>query len=295
MRIVNVCGGLGNQMFQYAFALALKERFPGEDILLDTQHYRHLFFGRIGSYNLHNGFEIPELFPGASLKIATRQQIRTVSRYIPNYILSRIARKYLPALPSEFIEKANYSYDPEPLRIPGDCYYEGYWQCEEFYRTLVPELRSVFSFKDPNDYNRTIEAKVLLEDSVGIHIRRGDYLKDPEYKGICEVDYYRRAVDLLGTEGKMFFVFSNDIPWCMECLPLFIPEENILYVTGNMGKNSPWDMYLMSRCKQLIIANSTFSWWGAYLNETAQRIVAPRKWINRNGRIDICPKSWILI
>ena len=110
MKIVNIAGGLGNQMFQYAFAVTLQNRFPKEQIYIDTQHYHSIFFKRFGSVNLHNGYEIDKLFEKATLPMASAKELRRVTRYIPNYVLSRVARKLLPKKSTELVAPYSESY-----------------------------------------------------------------------------------------------------------------------------------------------------------------------------------------
>ena len=150
MRIVNIAGGLGNQMFQYAFALMLKKHFPEEEVLVDIHHYNSLMFKKFGSVNLHNGYEINSLFENANLPIASRRQLRQLSRYIPNYVLSRIARKLLPLRPTEFVAdySQNFAYDKRVLR-EGDTYYA----LQEYFEN-VADL-------DNRDENDDIEILIL--------------------------------------------------------------------------------------------------------------------------------------
>lgn len=295
MKIVNIIGGLGNQMFQYAFALALKKHFPSEEVLIDTQHFNYIFLKRVKSCNLHNGFELDKLFRNITINVANREQIEKVSWYIPNYFLSRVGRKLLPKKNSEYIESKNYIYYPEVFEIVGSCYYEGYWQSVKFLKDCIHEIRDAFTFPYTNEYNFRIEEKMNNSNSVGIHIRRGDYLKDPEYKGLCELDYYQKALATLGVEGKEFFIFSNDIDWCKVNIVELLGGAPVTFVDGNRGSDSAWDIYLMSLCKELIIANSSFSWWGAFLNKTATKIVAPKKWINRDYEADVYLDNWIKV
>lgn len=296
MKIVNVIGGLGNQMFQYAFALSLKDKFPNEDILIDTQHFNYLFLKKYKSCNLHNGYEINKVFKNASLPIASRKELRLVTRYIPNYLLSRVARRLLAKKNTEYVEEKNYMFYPEVYEFQGSCYYEGYWQSVKFHELSKEVIRKEFSFGYPNTYNFKVEEQIAASSSVGIHVRRGDYLLDPEYKGICDLDYYKRAIEKIGVEDKTFFIFSNDIQWCKDnLLNILSHSSDVVFVDGNKGKDSPWDMYLMSKCEHLIIANSSFSWWGAFLNENVKTVIAPKTWINRDYEIDVYMDNWIKV
>lgn len=299
MKIVNITGGLGNQMFQYAFALALKDRYPNEEILIDTQHYNTLFFKRFKGINLHNGFEVEKVFPNARLKKASPYNLFRISYYIPNYVLSRLGRKFLPQRKSEYVApySKNYSYDKEAFENEKSCYYEGYWQCFKYFNPIKGQLRTTFSHPCPNRYNSDLIEKIKQSSSVGIHVRRGDYLNEPEFRGICDIDYYRKAINhiLGGYSDSTFFIFSNDIQWCKENLVPLIGKNEPIFVTDNKGEDSCWDMFLMSYCKNLIIANSSFSWWGAFLNNDVQTVCAPYPWLNRDCEIDIYDETWIKI
>lgn len=289
MKIVNVIGGLGNQMFQYAFALSLKNKFQDEDVLIDTHHFNH--------YNLHNGYELNLIFKNVEFQFATKEQLKSVTRYIPHYKISRFVRKLFPKLESEYVEKYDYIYSEEPFLIKDDCYYEGYWQSYKYYEDINKEIVHAFQFPVPTDYNKKVADEISLSNSVGLHIRRGDYLNHKDFKGICELDYYQRAInDLLRTPDRYkFFIFSNDIEWCIKNIKPLVEDHPIVFVTENKGRNSFWDMYLMSLCKNLIIANSSFSWWAAYLNSVAKHIYVPQKWINREHNVEIYNPQWIKI
>ena len=297
MKIVNISGGLGNQMFQYAFALSLKDRFPDEEVYVDTSHYHTLFFKHYKGINLHNGYEIDKVFPNAKLPIAGWKQIMKVSYYIPNYVLSRLGRKYLPQRKTEFVpQNSTYSYISEAFSF-GDCYYEGFWQSIRNFEGIKSKICEAFAHPEPNQYNRALIDEIVLCDSVGIHVRRGDYLNEREYCNICGVGYYKKAIEHILSEGKphVFYIFSNDMGWCKENLEPLVGNNKIEYVTGNKGKESCWDMFLMTYCKDLIIANSSFSWWGAFLNKNINRVIAPDPWLNRDCEIDIYDPSWIRI
>lgn len=299
MKIVNITGGLGNQMFQYAFAMVLKQTNPEEDVLVDIQHYKTIFFKKFKGINLHNGYEINEIFQNASLPIARWNQLSRVSYYIPNYILSRIARKILPIRKTEYIPpySKNYTYEETALYNPNDCYYEGFWQAARYYEEYQQLLQEVYAHPCPNEYNKALISEIQGCESVGIHIRRGDYLSEPEFKDICNVEYYKFGISEILKDGKShtFYIFSNDMGWCKDNIAPLLRGNKVVYVDGNTGKNSCWDMFLMTYCKDLIIANSSFSWWGAFLSKVVNRVYVPDPWLNRDCEIEIYMKNWIRI
>lgn len=299
MKIVNIIGGLGNQMFQYAFALSLKERFADEEVLIDTSHFHYLFLKKIKSANLHNGFEIEKVFSNACIPIASARQLRRVTRYIPNYLLSRVARKYLPVKDTEILQtpKDYFAYDPEIYHISGDRYFEGIWEAISYHLPYRKQIQQVFAHPEPNQRNAGYIRDMEAVNSVGIHVRRGDYLYHPDFRDICDLDFYRRAIEEILKDGSnhVFYIFSNDFPWCEENIKPLLKGQELEFVICNTGEHSCWDMFLMSHCQDLIIANSSFSWWGAFLNERSGRVVAPAKWTNRVAEYDMWAPEWIRI
>ena len=297
MKIVNIIGGLGNQMFQYAFALSLKEKYPQEDVLIDTSHFHYLFTNKYRGTNLHNGYEIDKVFPKAKLKTASAFQLMQVTWYMPNYLLSRVLRKYLPIRKSEYVQERKdiFAYNPEPMNIDGNCYYEGNWESVHYYVDARRRIQQDFSHGAPNATNANYIRAMENEDSIGIHIRRGDYLQSQKYSNICNLDYYTRGIEKMLEDGKRhsFYIFSNDMKWCEENIVPLCGDNKVVMVRENTGKLSCWDMFLMSHCKDLIIANSSFSWWGAFLNAREGRVVAPQKWINEEREFDIWLDEWI--
>lgn len=298
MKIVNIIGGLGNQMFQYSFALSLKKLFPNEEVLIDISHYNHLYLKQIGAANLHNGYEIDRVFPKANiLKIAKPLQLMKVTWYIPNYFLSRIFRKLLPQRKTEYIQpvKEIFEFKEEAFLLSGNMYYEGIWESYQYLEPAKEEIKKAFSHPAPNEINAKYIEQIESCESIGIHVRRGDYLKHPAFRGTCGIDYYQRAIEkILSMKKKVtFFIFSNDLNWCKKHIQPLVQNNDIIYVTENTGPNSCWDMFLMTHCKHLIIANSSFSWWGAFLNNRGGNIIAPKIWMNREAKFEIWPKGWI--
>jgi len=290
MKVVNISGGLGNQMFQYAFAISLKCKLQ-ENVLIDIHHFK--------GYNLHNGFEINKIFSHASLPIAQKEEINKVSRYIPNYKLSRIVRKLFHVKSTEFIASYNYKYLPEVYTISGDCYFEGYWQSYYYFKDIKKELIAVFEFPIENDYNKKIRIDIEQNISVGVHVRRGDYIGNTTLGNICNLDYYKRALDVLLKNKKnyVFYIFSNDIYWCSQNILPMLNGYRVVIVDGNVGGESFYDMYLMTKCNYLIIANSSFSWWGAFLNPSSHLVIAPKGWSSywKQEDIEIYDPKWVII
>lgn len=298
MRIVNIIGGLGNQMFQYAFALSLKKKFPDEEVLIDTSHFNYIFIKKWGASNLHNGYELESVFPNATqIKKATALQLMKVTWYMPNYLISRLIRRWFPKRKTEYIQprKEIFEYKEEPFSLQGDVYYEGVWEAIKYLQPAREEIIKAFRHPEPNEVNAAYIHAMKQENSVGIHVRRGDYLKNAAFAGVCDLDYYQMAIPEILKDGKehVFYIFSNDMKWCEENIKPLLGQNKMVFVKENTGKNSCWDMFLMTYCKDLIIANSSFSWWGAYMNNRGGRIIAPKTWMNRDAKFEIWMDEWI--
>lgn len=310
MKIVKINGGLGNQMFQFAFYKALQHSNNNE-VFIDLSAYQGKQF-QDGINLLHNGFELPELF-SITYQEAPLKDVKKLSTQ-PTNLLNRVLRKYFTKK-THFIDK-NFGFNEELLSkpLPSNIYLEGYWQTEKYFSHIRDELLKDFSFKTPLSKKNLDILEDAGTETASIHIRRGDYLKT-QTLNVCSKDYYLNAIKLLFSKAnpKSILVFSDDIPWCKSDLKLEEYITNILklnnikifYIDWNTGKDSYQDMQLMSKCKYHIIANSSFSWWGAYLDPNPEKIViAPSVWnlrelnpsIDRyykNSYNDILPSSWI--
>ncbi len=289
MKIVNIIGGIGNQMFQYAFALALKQKYPDEEVKLDTSHFN--------GYSLHNGFEIERNF-GLQLPIADGKELRKLTYYSPNYKVSRIIRKLLGYRKTEYKEPRLFTFWKEALDRVGNCYYEGSWQNEKYFKECSDEIRKAFTFKQQlGDKNEELLNAINATESVSIHVRRGDYLSDPTYQGICDLPYYKNAIQYIKEHIKAphFYIFSNDAKWCEEFIAPLCEDYTI--IDWNGGIKSWADMQLMSLCNHNIVAHSSFSWWAAWLNNHDNKIVvSPKGWFNRADVTDSPQlEDWILI
>ena len=242
MKIVNVIGGLGNQMFQYSFALSLQVKYPQEEVMVDVSHFNYLFIKKFKSANLHNGFELEQVFPNARLKHASWKDLMKITWYCPDYLLSRVIRRILPQRKTEFIQPVNqyFEYSPSVYDIQGNVYFEGLWSSADYYTPIKDLLKHTFAHPDATGHNAEYIQQMKEKKSVGIHVRRGDYLLEPDFRDICEIDYYNKAIEeiIKDDEHHTFYVFSNDMNWCRANLLPLLSEHEIVFVTENVGKNS---------------------------------------------------------
>lgn len=291
MKIVNILGGLGNQMFQYALAVALQEIYHDNVVRIDTSGFK--------GYPLHSGYELKRIFNVSIPEASISEQLKV---YYPlrNYRMWQIGSRILPRRKSLIKENADMRFTPSILSDPRPAYYLGYWQTEKYFKNIRSFILKTFTFPpvELNSKNDEIFRIISSKNVVGIHVRRGDYVKIGNTQGICTLDYYQKALDLMRkkTDPEMFLIFSDDIKWCRENIEDLLDGIPTIYVDWNKGKNSFRDMQLMTHCKHNIIANSSFSWWGAWLNNNPFKIViTPGRWMNKGGWVDIIPDDWYSI
>lgn len=289
--IIFLQGGLGNQLFQYAFYLAKKEK--GENVVCD---------GTLLQISVqHNGFELKSIFNLGDVESSTNKLLlRIVCRFIINKKFKQkgTVLKFLSFCGLElvidtisFVYKINLSHSKHRI------WYFGYWQTEKYFIHIRPQLLDTFRFDESKLSDQTLVMKNQMQysNSVSLHVRRGDYLSVQNkklYEGICTLDYYERAIAIMREKVKraVFYVFSDDMDWVKQNLKV----PNAIFIDWNRQTDSWQDMYLMSQCKHNIIANSTFSWWGAWLNTNSEKIVvSPSKFVNSSMLSDIIPESWI--
>lgn len=283
MKIIRFLGGLGNQMFQYACYKALQKEHT--NVKADLSSYI--------VDKPHNGYELASIF---NLKLNTISPFKeNIYNFNNRKWIYRKLRK-IPFLNINLIEEQKYfMHDPSIFTSTNSGYYVGFWQNEGYFANISEDIRKDFEFKPlKNQKNIEILNKINEYQSVSVHVRRGDYVNHPSFGGICERKYYIDAIKQikLKIHNPKFFIFSNDIDWCNKNLDF----DDAEFISWNNATDSYIDMQLMSACKHNIIANSSFSWWGAWLNNNLNKIViGPRKWINDPGydTSTILPKDWI--
>lgn len=277
-------GGLGNQLFQYAFARAVAEILKCD------------FKFDISSYQIDNLRKLElEIFK-PNLPIANENEIKAlkIKAKVPNF-LRKILKIEKFDTKSYFHEK-EFVFHPEVFKKNPPMYFEGFWQSEKYFKQIEAVIREDFTFENFDFIENTqLLEQIQNSNSVAFHIRRGDYVNNPKVQAIYDVitlQYYQNAIEYMqkNLENPVFCVFSDDIEWVKNNLVL----ENALYSTG---KNHFEDFYFMQNCKHNIIANSSFSWWAAWLNNNKNKIViAPEKWYSDSSKLaykDVIPESWI--
>lgn len=289
MKIVNILGGLGNQMFEYAMYLALKDAHPQEDIWCCTRSFK--------DYGLHNGFELERIF-GIKVKEASLWQLAKLAYPFWNYRTWQIMRHWLPTRKKMTRGTTKIPFNEEELKRKDSVFYDGYWQNERNFKHIREKILKSFVFPKIEDEQNFELCKMLQNmNSVSCHVRRGDYLNEPNMC-VCTPDYYVHAVKKMNelVNPDLYCIFSDDIEWCKEKLAALCEGKKIVYVDWNKGENSFRDMQLMSFCKHNIIANSSFSWWGAWLNKNPGKIViGPEKWMREHiANSPIC-NEWVKI
>lgn len=270
MIVIGFGGGLGNQMFQYAFYLSMVKRYPQTKFKADIQY---------AFIEEHNGIEIDKVFGINLNRCSLDERIRLSEIPLKKTFVTRIVKKVKSIVgfhKKSFYKQQDYTeYYPEVYNFceNDDLYFLGVWANEEYFKSLKDELQTdIFTFKlSLNEKSKVYEQHILSQDSVSIHVRKGDFIKYNNH--VMDKSYYMNAMDYLeeriGYKPK-YFIFSDDIEYAKS---LFEHMSNIEYVTGNVKNESWMDMYLMSVCKHNIIANSSFSFWGAYLNRNPDKIV----------------------
>lgn len=290
MKIVNVLGGLGNQMFVYAMYLALKKAHPNEDILLCRRSYN--------GYPLHNGYELEHIF-GVSAPESSLMQLAKVAYPFINYKTWQIMVHFFRKRKTMTLGITSIPFSYNEITREDSAFYDGYWQNEKNFLNIRDVILDSFKFPEFEDgQNKELQKKILDNNAVSCHIRRGDYLKEPEMC-VCTPKYYACAISQMNSmvNPRIYCVFSDDIEWCRENLVNLVGKEReLVFVDWNKGKNSFRDMQLMSLCKHNIIANSSFSWWGAWLNQNSDKIVmTPRTWKVKDIANDPICDSWVRI
>ncbi len=287
MIVVKLVGGLGNQMFEYAAAKGLAAKL-GTDIQMDRSWFDQIAPGDTPRHYELNSFSLKQDFidfkpffagPGTASKAKA-------------FVAPAFGRKAL-----KLYREPHYHYASDFLGQPNNTYLDGYFQSEKYFAHIRQELLVDFKWAKPatGKNKRLLETIAKDENSVSIHVRRGDYVSNEnaaDFHGLRGVDYYQAATKIIekSVKNPSYYVFSDDPDWCKANLKF---KHNTTYVDWN--KDGAEDMRLMKSCRHNVLANSSFSWWGAWLNTNeAKVVIAPKQWFNDPSinTSDVVPESW---
>lgn len=289
MDIVRFAGGLGNQMFQYALVEALRNR--GREVR-----------GNLGFYKRHPEsapYLLSNVFSNIKLEYISDDEFDAINNSWQEVKRNGKVKEFCDNYAERFFWVEDVSKEPCIYRpdifMTKNCTFVGYWQTEKYFKDIRDILDFRFQFNQINFELKKFADTLSGDAYVSVHVRRGDYLLNPGvYMGICTRDYYIRAIEYVQRmeANSKFIFFSDDLEWVKENLDV----PNAIYCHKNMfGQYEDWyDMYLMSKCRHNIIANSSFSWWGAWLNQNEKKmVVAPKRWIGYAETPDIWCEGWV--
>jgi hypothetical protein len=268
---IGYMGRMGNQMFQYATMLGVANK-TGYTCGIPIK--KNLKIKEDGHFDVASNKWIPykfDLTDSFNISITDSSDINNQKVY----------------------NETVHEYNENIFKIEDDTDLNGYFQTEKYFKHIEPIIRNEFKFKN-EIVDECLKIKANYKNIVSIHFRRSDYIGLSNMFPLLELEYYQQAITLFDDKAYTFFIFSDDINWCKT---IFGDEENIVYIESN---NQFIDMCLMTMCEHNIIANSTFSWWGAWLNPNPnKRVIAPTKWfgpgLSHLNTNDIIPNNWIKI
>jgi hypothetical protein len=295
MITIKLTGGLGNQMFQYALGRSASQKLQS-DFQLDISGYANQVGVASRQYAL-DIFNIRENF-------AKDDEISSLVKFFRAYKLGKIllyVYNYLPLRYRQYVKEPYYHFFAKIFDISIDSYLEGYWQSEKYFKDVEDILRQEFILK--SSIQGTLDTKFMHQiqstNSVSVHVRRGDYVTNKstnQIHGTCSIEYYEKALSKIveTVSDPHLFIFSDDIEWAQEHLKLDYP---VTYVSNGTYPDYE-ELFFMSVCSHNIIANSSFSWWGGWLNNNPGKIViAPKKWFldPSYDPKDLIPNGWITL
>lgn len=285
--IVRLSGGLGNQLFQYAAGRAVASR-QGADLSLD-----------LTQLNVRDGSITSRSYALSPLPI--RAHVLTAEESaaagLPLNRFDRwLARAGVRLKGRQLVVERGFNFDPSIPRLQGPVVMQGFWQSERYFADIRAVLLDELALPGAATLDE-MTARLQAEESVSIHVRRGDYLTNPganAFHGVCSPDYYQRSLALLEqqVEQPKYYVFTDDPAWVAENRGLF--GRDVILVAEQLTLQAHEELVLMSRCKHNVIANSSFSWWGAWLNRNEQaRVIAPANWFRHAlDTTDLIPARW---
>lgn len=295
--IVRIQGGLGNQLFQYAFGRGVASRLQ-TGLLIDRTT---LDSPKYDPHKIHRGYSLSHF--NIKVRFAKdsdlfgfiwmRKHYKTFDRL---YRSVRFKRVILPF----YYPEQTFAFDRKVFSAGKNTYFDGYWQTEKYFKHIGDEIRQELTLtKAFSAGSQEISDRIRKTNAISLHVRRGDYISDQTaaaYHGICSPAYYRNAVAYIAAHviSPHFFIFSDDYEWSVQHFKS-LPYA-VTCVPGSAHTDFE-DVALMSQCKHHIIANSSLGWWGAWLNPSTEKItIAPKQWfanVPKGDTRDLRPENWI--
>lgn len=287
MVITHLKGGLGNQMFQYACGYSLAKEYISSN-KLDISYY-----SKIPSNHTKREFELSQF--NISSPIAKELEIEKIKKQkiYNSKLIANITSKIYTIFTGIYPIEKHFGVI--------NLYIDGYFQSEKFFIEYREDILKEFSLKkslETNEYKEVVKKIKFSKNTISMHIRRGDYVTDvktAKHHGVLGTEYYQEALEIINIENPVIYIFSDDIDWVKENFK-FLPKNT--YFVSKHKFSSAQEIILMSLCKHNIVANSSFSWWGAWLNKNEDKIViAPKRWTQSLLAVNtsITPKNWYRI
>ncbi|MBB5030467.1 alpha-1,2-fucosyltransferase [Prosthecobacter vanneervenii] len=322
MTLVEISGGLGNQLFQYAMArrlalrgdgimhadlyqLGLPQNQPPRKFRLDLFHscVQPLPWHCVWRYSKREFLDrltrryLPKKLARRLLSLAARRGLKSPCAYRFDACVSGRPKPMLQI--GMVVSERQFHFDPEVLDLSGDLLLMGYWQTEKYFADIAPQLRAELQVKTPQTgQNLAVGCQMRAQQSVSLHIRRGDKAVAKDFNG-STAEYHQRAMAWFRERlsNPVFFVFTDDWDWVQQHLPA---APDVIHVNHNSQDQEYEDLRLMSQCRHHIIALSSFSWWGAWLNPSPDKLVVcppHKRWFNfpNCDTVDIFPDTWVQI
>lgn len=300
MKIVKLKAGLGNQMFQYAFAKLLMVKYGVDDVLIDTSYFAHRNFAKY----LDNGLNMLSVTYTLANKKDLRKYNVPYNSFEPHHFFHRAVSAF------QYIFNKNYYFEKNRDYVDINTilkysYFDGYWQSWRYIEPIREILLKDFKPKNSlSNLTKSYIEKFRLLNAVFVGIRKGDYTesaKSTSHYGSPSFEYYKEAINIMKSKiaNPYFIIFSDDIEWVKTNFnfeKIGIDISRIEFRDGSSVYNNFEEMYVMASCKHAIISNSTFNFWGAWLIENKEKmVVAPKEWFKDGKPIDIVPPDWIQI
>ncbi len=289
--IIRLEGGLGNQLFQYAFARAVSSRLK-TTFLFDWAPFNEYFY--VHKYSMQHF--------NAKINFAKDSDMFGFVWIVRHYKFFNFFYKYIrfkKVLMPFYYPERTFAFDPAVFS-KNNTYFRGFWQTEKYFKDISDELRRELTLVSPmSNYSQKINTEIKKTNAISLHVRRAELVTNPvmtAFHGFCPPEYYEKAIEYIASkvESPHFFIFSDDYEWSKNHFKTL--KYPYTCVKNKADKNYE-DLMLMAQCKHHIIPNSSFGWWGAWLNQSKNKmVIAPKQWFAnapKSDTRDLLPNNYV--